>query len=376
MKFTRKIKIAFVHDDFIQFGGAEKLILEIVREFQNDNEFEVTVFASIISKKWQSILNENKINFKESFLSSLPFVDKYSKFLFFTDLFYIAFSNFDFEEYDVVFSSSTRYAHFLITKPKTFHISYLNSPSRALWDEKKYFFGKKFFYFFIKNFLPEKRILDFYSQTYADLIISNSKNIAFKVKKYYLRNSIVLYPFLNYKNNQIETKKDSYFLIISRLVSWKRLDYVIEAFNLSGHKLIIVGIGPELERYAQTSNKNIEFRGYISEAEKFKLIKHAQALIFPQDEDFGITLLEALKFNCPIIYLNKGGAKEILNSKLGISFENQNIKDLEEALVKFKSFKPEIEAYVKAGSFFNKDYFSNYLKRLINQKLSKSKSLV
>lgn len=364
MKSIKKVKIALVHDDFIQFGGAEKLFLEIIKEFLYDSRFEVKVFSSLISHEWKGIFAKNKIEYEESFLAKIPFCYKFHKLFFILDLFYYAFSSFDFSNFNVVISSSTRFGHFLITKPGVFHISYINSPARALWDEKRYFFKKGIIYNLIKKTLPLKRIYDFYSHTYADLLVSNSRNIKSKVKKIYHRNSLVLFPFHDLTLGNSSNVSKEHFLVISRLVSWKRLDYVIKAFNQTGESLVIIGNGPEIKRYKKIAQENIKFLGYVNEKEKISLLSKSRALIFPQIEDFGITLLESLELECPIIYLNKGGAQEILNNNVGVSFENQDEKSLIEALDKFKYFNFNQNAKNKILKNYSKINFSNFLKRL------------
>jgi glycosyltransferase involved in cell wall biosynthesis len=363
---TKKIKIALVHDDFIQFGGAEKLFYELVREFSNDDLFDVTVFSSLISPKWKEVFLKDKVTYCESFLKYLPFSYLYSRLIFLTNLFYLAFQDFNFDDYDFVFSSSTRFGHALVTKPNSFHISYINSPSRALWDERKYFFNKYIIHKIFKNLLPNKRVYDFFSQQNSDLIISNSKNIRSKVKKIYQRNSIILFPFVNLDSNMLVSKNISdYFLIVSRLVSWKRIDFVIEAFNLNSRRLIVIGDGNELEYYKKVSKPNIEFKGYVTEEEKKELFLNSQALLFPQDEDFGITILEALNSRTPIIYLNKGGAKEILNNKVGISFEDQNAEAVDNALSRFSNFEFDSLEAEKILSKYSKNTFVSFVKKLV-----------
>jgi glycosyltransferase involved in cell wall biosynthesis len=367
---SKKIKVAFVHDDFIQVGGAEKLFLEIVKEFNIDESFDVKVYSSLISKNWKEVFKKYNIKYEESFLSYLPFCYKLHKILFIFDWFYLAFSSFDFSEYRVVISSSTRYGHFLITKPDTFHISYINSPPRALWDEKKYFFKKRFLHFLVKGSLPSKRIYDYYSHNYADLIVTNSKNIQRKFLKNYHRNSIIIYPFHSLQNIQVNESKSDYFLIISRLVSWKRLDYVIRTFNSLNLKLIVIGEGSEKEYYQSISSKNITFTGFVSEEEKERFLRNAKAFIFPQIEDFGITLLESLSFNCPVIYLNKGGAKEILNSKVGVPFVEQDELYLKEAIQKLENFNFDLEEKEKILRNFSKNNSIPFLKRLACKSLN------
>lgn len=376
MKSIKKVKIAFVHDDFIQHGGAEKLFLEIIKEFSYDERFDVKVFSSLISQDWKGILAKNKITIQESFLAKIPFCYRLHKLFFIFDLFYLAFSDFDFSDFDIVISSSTRFGHFLITKPSVFHISYINSPARALWDEKKYFFQKNFLYKLVNRTLPNKRVYDYYSQNYSDLIISNSKNIKKKVQKIYNRNSLVLYPFHTLSNLSNSLYQKEHFLIISRLVSWKRLDYVINVFNSLNEELIVLGTGPELNYYQKISNKNIKFYGYVSEEEKISLLLKAKALIFPQIEDFGITILESLALNCPIIYLDKGGAKEILNNNVGIPFDYQNEKNLNEAISKLDDFVFLEESKLKILKNYSKTYSVDFLKRLVLKSINKGFNLV
>ncbi len=372
MKSTKKIKLALVHDDFIQNGGAEKLFFEIIKEFKKDNNFEVKVFSSLISPSWKEKLEKEGVVFEESFLAFIPSCYRIHKFFFFFNSFYLAFQSFDFSEYNIALSSSTRFAHSIITKPTTFHISYINSPSRALWSEKKYFHGKNFFYLFIKKFLPTKRIFDFYTHNHADLLVSNSLNIKQKVLKFYRRNSIVLFPFIDLPESRTDSKlnRDDFYILISRLESWKRIDYVIKAFNLNQKNLIIIGTGSKLLYYQKISNPNIVFKGYITEIEKIKLLSKAKGLIFPQDEDFGLTILEALFYNCPIVYYKKGGAKEILNYKVGIGFETQSVDELLFAIESVESFDFNEREKDLILERYSKGKFIRQLKKIILSKSS------
>lgn len=366
-----KIKIAFVHDDFIQFGGAEKFFLDFILTFKNDTQFEITVFSSLISPSWKRIFKEREIFYKESFLKNFPFCYKFSKLFFLVDLYYLSFQDFDFEEYDFVFSSSTRYAHSIFTKPNTFHISYINSLPKMYWEPEKYYSGKKFLKFLIKNFFPTLRLKDFYTQLIPDLVITNSLNIQKKLKKNFKRNSIILYPFLTikYEIDSRPREYQDYHLVISRLVSWKRIDYVLTAFNqLPTQKLKIIGSGPLFDYYKSKSFKNIEFLGYVSEELKQKLLNNAKSLIVPQDEDFGLVYIEAMRCKVPVIYLNKGGACEILNEKIGVPFNSQDsisliksIEILEKKSFSSQDFKDVIKKLEKIDT-------SKFIKKLISLK--------
>ena len=331
----KNLKIAIVHDDFIQNGGAEFFIFEIVEELQKNQKFNITVVSSIITSEWKRKFREIGVDTKESFIGRLPLVKYYSKILFLTPLFYMSFESFDFSEFDLVLSSSTRYGQSIITKPETIHISYINSPGKMMWETKKYFYGKKFLFTLIQNFLPLNRVYDYYSQHRADYLLANSKNISSKIHKNYKLDSQVLYPFINFekiKKNNI-AKKD-YYILISRLIPWKRIDFVIEAFNELELPLIIVGSGDEtyIEKLKKNANKNISFVGFVSDLEKYRMLEEARGLIFPQDEDFGLTIIESLYLNTPVIYFNQGGAKEILKDIYGIAFNLQERRSLVDAI--------------------------------------------
>lgn len=371
MNFTKKIKVAFVHDDFIQFGGAEKLFLDIIKEFSDDTRFEIFVYSSLISEKWKKIFENEGILFKESFLKNFPFCYYFSKIFFLFELYYLAFQSFDFDNFDVVFSSSTRYAHSIITKPSTFHISYINSLPKMFWESEKYFAGKKFG-FFLSNFFPYFQKLDFYTQKHADLVITNSKNISKKYKNNVKRNSVVLYPFIN-SNESVYISQGDFYLLISRMVSWKRIDYVLDAFSeINTEKIKIIGDGPELQNYKNKyKSSNIEFLGWVSEKDKYEYLKQSKGVIFPQDEDFGIVILEALISMTPVVYYNKGGAKEILNNSVGVSFEFQNKDSLLEAINQNSSKIYKKDNFSDLNKGFSKARFYNFLTSLIQIKLSR-----
>jgi glycosyltransferase involved in cell wall biosynthesis len=260
----------------------------------------------------------------------------------------------------------------VITKPETYHISYLNSPSRMLWSSLEYFKRNQKLFWLVKSYLSSKRLIDQTSQNYSDLIISNSKNIRRKISRFYQRNSLVLYPYI--ESGFMLKPKENYYVLVSRLVSWKRIDYVIKAFNELGEKLVIIGSGPELSYLKKIANSNIEFTGYIDEVAKRELIAKSTALIFPQNEDFGLAIIESLCVGTPILYFNKGGAKEILNESLGVSFDKQSSESLKIALNKHQLKSYNLEELLLSGSKYSSDSFINFLTRLINSRLEVKKS--
>jgi glycosyltransferase involved in cell wall biosynthesis len=178
----------------------------------------------------------------------------------------------------------------------------------------------------------------------------------------------------DYTSNVI---KSDFYLLISRLVSWKRIDYVIETFNQNQLPLIIIGEGPEFKKLKQKSRNNITFTGYISEQEKNQYLKKASALIVPQNEDFGLVILEAINHFCPLLYLNSGGAKEIVSNKLGIGFSEPSHKSLNYAIECLGQVELDLKHREKILNYTSPTKFTSFLVRLINHKmLVKSKDFV
>lgn len=363
-----KIKIAFVHDDFIQYGGAEKFFLDLILSFKNDARYEIAVFSSLISPSWKQVFIDQEISYKESFLKNFPYCYKFSKLFVLFDLYYLAFQDFVFDEFDYVLSSSTRYSHSVLTKPNTFHISYINSLPKMFWEPSKYFVGKKFLKIYMKNFFPIFRQKDFYTQHFADLVITNSLNIKKKLTKNLQRKSITLYPFLKKEEKFLPILNNvrDYHLLISRLVSWKRIDFVLTAFrNLPTQKLKVIGDGPLFEYYKSISSPNIEFLGYTSEELKLNMLNNAKSLIVPQDEDFGLVYFEALRYKVPVVYLNKGGAREILDSTVGVSFNTQDYKSLISSIETLNQKEFKKHDFIKVCSKLEKIDTSQFIKKLI-----------
>jgi len=363
-----KIKIAFVHDDFIQYGGAEKFFLDLILSFKNDARYEIAVFSSLISPSWKQVFIDQEISYKESFLKNFPYCYKVSKLFVLFDFYYLAFQDFVFDEFDYVLSSSTRYSHSVLTKPNTFHISYINSLPKMFWEPSKYFVGKKFLKIYMKNFFPIFRQKDFYTQHFADLVITNSLNIKKKLTKNLQRKSITLYPFLKKEEKFLPILNNvrDYHLLISRLVSWKRIDFVLTAFrNLPTQKLKVIGDGPLFEYYKSISSPNIEFLGYTSEELKLNMLNNAKSLIVPQDEDFGLVYFEALRYKVPVVYLNKGGAREILDSTVGVSFNTQDYKSLISSIETLNQKEFKKHDFIKVCSKLEKIDTSQFIKKLI-----------
>src|SRR3990170_7051086 len=313
------MKIALVHDDFVQAGGAESLFATIASIWP-----DAPIYTSLVDwHKLPSSISRDRV--KPSFIQKIPLGTKFYKVL--LPLYPLAFESFNFDEFDIVISSTTRFAKSIITKPKTVHICYLNSLPRFLWNEKvQRDYLPPILALILKPFLAWLKKWDLASSSRVDHYIANSQNIAQNLKKHYEKSSDVVYPFADIdffkvaKIHNWQLKGQKYFLIVSRLVKWKKIDIAIEAARNSVFNLKIVGTGPDkarLERLTtnhqpQTTNHKIEFLGKVTKEKLRQLYQNCQALIVTGQEDFGIAAVEAQACGRPVIAYESSGQKEIV----------------------------------------------------------------
>lgn len=218
------------------------------------------------------------------------------------------------------------------------------------------------------------RIWDKASADRVDKIIANSNFVAKRIKKYYRKESTVIYPPVNVDNFYVSEKREDYFLMVGRLIAYKRFDIAIQAFNKLGLRLKIIGRGPEFKRLKKMASSNIEFVGRVPDKELADYYAKCQAFIFPQEEDFGIVAIEAIASGRPIIAYRGGDIPEHMEEgKMGVFFENQTSADLAEAVEKFKlmSFDPN---YIREKAMkFDKKLFKDRILQYVMQELERHK---
>lgn len=372
------MKVAIVHDFLTKTGGAEK-VLEVLHQMFPD----APIYTSLYSKGGtKGIFEKKDYTIIPSYLNKNPdwiirkpklFLGKLSK----------AMESFDFSEYDIVISSSNSFAHGVITKPKTFHLTYCHSPMRYAWDwyheymkENKIGFNFKGLY--IRNLLYNIRIWDKVASTRTDYWLANSINVADRIKKYYGKDSELLYPPVDVKRIDInENISDDYYVIVSRLEPYKKIDLAISAFNLLKKPLVIIGTGSELENLKAHANQNIEFLGWQSDKSVIEYIRNSKALIFPGEDDFGLTPVEAMACGRPVIAYKKGGATEtIIDGKTGIFFEDSTAKSISDAVElmekNYLDFSPR-ECRRQAEKF-SKEIFITKFQEILDREYEKYKN--
>lgn len=363
------MRVALVHDYLREYGGAER-VLEVLHEIWPD----APVFTAYVNL---AAMGENGKRFKKwdirpSWFQKLPFGNKLlSPFRIFGPM---MFESFDLSEFDLVISSSsaTHLAKSVITKPETLHISYIHTPPRFLYGYTTSFNYKKHWWTriggeIINHFM---RIYDFEVSQRPDILVANSKNVAARIKKFYRRDSIVIYPPVDIKKPKTKNSK-LYFLTVGRLVRGKGVDVIIEACTKLGLPLKVVGTGPELKNLKHSSN--IEFLGQVSDEELARLYAGARAtIVASEDEDFGIVPVESMACGTPVIAPAAGGFLEtIIAGKTGEYFNNATAVELMKILESFNPEKYKAEDCRKQASKFSKERFKKEILQLVEKNQGK-----
>lgn len=360
------MRIAFVHDYLNQYGGAERVLESFIEIFPS-----APIYTLIYNAKAMRGRFFNK-EIHTSFLQKIPFAKSHHRI--FPILMPLAIEKFDFSGYDIVVSDSASFGKGIITKPETIHICYCHTPPRFAWDDSQKYI-KEFSMFklakiFIPFFMNYIRVWDKEAASRVDKFICNSNFIAQRIKKYYRRDAEIIYPpvdagFFNIKNND---KKENYFLIVGRLLAYKKFDIAIKAFNELKLSLKIIGEGPEKKKLKNIALKNIEFLGELKEEELRKYYQECQALIFPQEEDFGIVALEAMACGKPIIAYQGGGALEsVKKGETGMFFSEQTSESLIEVIKEFRPEKFNSQVIRAHAITFDKEIFKKKIKEFIEK---------
>ena len=344
------MKIALVHDYLTQLGGGERVLSTLCEMFP-----EAPIFTLIYNEKATNGVFKNR-KIYTSFLQKIPGAKKFFRGLIW--LMPLAVEQLDLSDFDVVISVSHSFGKGIITKPTTKHICYCLTPTRYLWHEAGLPF--KPISQFILTYL---RTWDYQAAQRPDYFIASSENVRQRIKKYYNRDSEVIYPPVETGKFYISEEPKEYFLMVGRMVPYKRFDIAVEAFRrLPEERLLIIGDGPEHKKLKNRSLKfkvkNIKFLGRVSENELPKHYAGCKALIFPQEEDFGIVPLEAMASGRPVIAYRAGGALEtIKEGETGVFFDEQTPESLVKTVRQFNEKKNNSEKIREQASAFNKEKF-------------------
>lgn len=367
------MKIAIVHDYLNQYGGAERVV-----EAMHEIWPQAPIYTSIYLKNNMPD-SFKKMDIRTTFMQKFPSLkNSFKKYLMFYPK---AIESIDVKDYDIILSSSSAFAKGVIPGPASCHICYCYTPMRFVWDYQRYIEKESINKLFLKilpMILKNQKRWDLETLNRVNYFIAISQNIKDRIKTIYNRDSDIIYPPVNTGRFKISKTNDNYFLIVSRLNAYKNIDTAIKAFNKLKLNLKIVGTGPYVNQLKNmVTGNNIEFLGRVDDKTLMNIYSKSRAYIFPGDEDFGISPVEAQASGLPVIALAKGGALEtVIDKKTGVFYKENDPDLLVEAVNHFKEIEKEFDkAEIRKNALsFDTAVFKDKLKNFVLNKYKISKN--
>ena len=364
------MRVALVYDRVNKFGGAERVLSVLHELFPNAPLY--TLVYDPPRAKWAS-----KFKVIPTFVNALPFLRSKHELL--APIAPMAFETLNFDEFDLVISVTSSDAKSIITKPHTVHLCYCLTPTRYFWSgEQEYQQDLKMRLLpqMIKKYL---RTVDLLTSTRPDHYIAISEAVKDRIKMYYQRDSSVVYPPIEDKfftQKPEGSRSRQYYLVVSRLVPYKHVELVVKAFKKINRPLLVIGSGSELKHLKQISGRNTKFLGQVSDDQLIDYYRKAKAVIFPQEEDYGLVPLESQACGTPVLAYEKGGALEtVLSNKTGLFFAQQTPDSLVDCIEKFEKLNVDYSDCVTQAKKFSMDKFKKQFMSRIDQLLAASPTL-
>lgn len=363
------MKVAIIQEWLTTMGGSEKVVQAIADIFP-----QADIFTLVADKELVKELGFENRKVTSSLIQRLPFgLKKYKTYL---PLFPFAIEQFDLSEYDLIISSNHAVSKGVLTTSDQLHITYCHSPIRYAWDLHHQYLKEEGLGFGFKGllaryFLHRIRIWDFVSSVRPDFYISNSNFIAKRIQKVYQKAATTIYPPIEIDDFILETVKDSYYVTSSRMVPYKKIDLIVEAFSkMPDKKLIVIGDGPDYKKIKSKASSNVEFTGYLSFNKLILKLQKAKAFVFAAVEDFGMLPVEAQACGTPVIALGKGGSLETVKDGItGILFPEQTVESLMLGVSRFETLKFDPQIIRAHAETFSKDVFKTSFKKFVEKKI-------
>ncbi|TAK89746.1 glycosyltransferase family 4 protein [Patescibacteria group bacterium] len=363
------MKVALVHDWLnTKYGGAERVLEQLAKIYP-----EAPIHTLIYNQEAGGSIDPSRI--RTSWLQRLPrWLQRRSRYL--LPLIPTAIEQFDLSQYDVVISSSAAFSKGVITKPETLHVCYCHTPTRFVWDYWPRYLNEQkvgpLRRAVIHRLTSKLRLWDYYSAERVDSWVANSQTTAARINKYYRQKvDAVIYPGVEveqFKPVKPDQKQD-YFVTLGMLTPYKKIDLAIAACNQLKRRLIVIGDGPDRARLEKLAGPTIEFAGYVDSATRSKLVAEAQALIFANEEDFGIAPVEAMAGGTAVIAYNKGGLTEtVVDGVTGCFFNQPTADSLVESLKTFKASDFKTKALTDQAQKFSQQRFADKIQSYVSQR--------
>jgi glycosyltransferase involved in cell wall biosynthesis len=374
------LRVAIVHEWFVTHAGSEKVVEELLKIFP-----KATLFATVdfLADSERGFLGGRSA--KTTFIQHLP--GARSHFRNYLPLMPLAIEQLDLSDYDLVISSSHAVAKGVITGPDQLHVCYVHSPMRYAWDLQHQYLKESGLRAGLKSWLARAmlhylRMWDQRTANGVDVFAVNSAYIGRRVLKAYGRRSSVIYPPVDIERFALNPVKQDYYLAASRMVPYKRMPVIVEAFRrMPGRRILVVGDGPDLARVKEIAQDcpHIEVLGYQPDAQLVELMQQARAFVFAAEEDFGITPVEAQACGTPVIAFGRGGALETVRGEddaaepTGTFFWEQTPEAVIDAIARFESSPPPDPAHCRANAErFSRAAFRASIERLIQDQMDGS----
>ncbi|NIT03625.1 glycosyltransferase [Candidatus Saccharibacteria bacterium] len=364
------MKVALVHDFLNQYGGAER-VLEAIHDI-----FPYSHVYTSLHRPTKLPLRMKNWDIRPFKLPRIP-VAHFLKY--YTAFYPLLFEGIDLSDYDLVISSTAFFAKGVLTRPPTVHISYIHTPPRFLYHYSAETGKRELFVYrpvlsVLDNFF---RVWDYHAARRPQFLVANSQEVAGRIKKFYRREATVIYPPVELPKNPVDQPTDqlgSYYLVVSRLLPYKRIDLAVRAANQLKIPLKVAGAGKEERRLKKMAGPTVEFLGFVTDEKLARIYKDCHALVFPTEEDFGITPVEAMSFGKPVLAFAKGGATEsIVPGRTGEFFAEQTTDSLTEALQNFDPSKYKARDCITQAKRFSKDRFKKEFSAFVDSKLKESR---
>lgn len=357
------MRVALVHYWLVGMGGGEKVLEALCRLYP-----QADLFTHVLAREKLSPLLASR-NIRTTFINNLPFAKTHYQL--YLPLMPAALEQLDLTGYDLVISSESGPAKGVVTSSDSLHICYCHTPMRYLWDhwpaymEKSGLLKKTG----MKMFLPYLRRADVLSSFRVDSFLANSQTVAKRVWKHWRRKASVVHPPVKISNFRVKPKAGGeYYICLSRLTAYKRIDLAIQACNRLGRKLVIIGDGEEKANLKKLAGSTIHFTGWLNEKKIAETLGGAKALLFPGEEDFGIAPVEAMASGLPVIAYGKGGVTETVEmEKSGIFFHDQTVESLCQAILAFEQMEADFHPdtiRARAEEFGEDRFFSGFLEHV------------
>lgn len=357
------MRVALVHDYLTQFGGAERVLEVLMEVFPHAPVYTLIYDPAALP----ATFDQRRI--RTSFLQRWPLSRRHHRF--FPLLMPLACEQFDFSEFDVVFSATHSFTKGVITPAHTMHVSYCFTPTRYIWDDCHRYIREFSHNSWLQRLAPPGlaylRLWDYFAAQRVDHYLTLSQYVAQRIRKYYQREALVVAPPVEVDRFKVSQEVGDYYLIVSRLVPYKRIDVAIEACERLGVPLLIAGTGPEHKELVKRAGKWTRFLGFVPDEALPALYAGARALLFPQEEDFGITPLEAAAAGKPTLAFNAGGAREtIIPYHTGLFFNAQQPESLMAAMQAARAITWDPVAIRAHAQLFHRQHFLHKIQETVH----------